>query len=138
MKIKLSILVLSLVCIPLGHAKTCQIDRLTSTQLRLSSSYLSQAATSFTVSCDTRYSIQFNSRNLTSSTGNSYLVNQNNSKLRTQMNISGASGSRWNVPLSQPASDNNKFVVLVQLLERPSAFTPAGTYKDNLYVSLMF
>ncbi|OTG67393.1 hypothetical protein [Acinetobacter silvestris] len=138
MKLKLSICVLLLFCIPLGHAKSCQIDRVTSSQLKLSSSYLSQAATSFMVSCDTRYAIQFSSRNLTNSSGSSYLVNETNHKLRTQMNISGASGSRWNVPLSQPAGTNDKFVVLVQLLERPNVLTPAGSYKDNLYVSLMF
>ncbi|OTG84760.1 hypothetical protein [Acinetobacter sp. ANC 4648] len=138
MKLKSSLLVLSLFCIPICHAQTCQINRVTSTQLKLSSSYLSQAATSFTVSCETRYAIQFSSRNLTSPNGNSYLINQSNHKLRTQMNISGASSSRWNVPLSQPASTNNKFIVLVQLLDRPNAITPSGTYSDNLYVSLLF
>lgn len=54
------------------------------------------------------------------------------------MNISGASDSRWNIPLSQRASDNKKFIIWVQLIDRPNALTPAGVYKDNLYVSLIF
>lgn len=54
------------------------------------------------------------------------------------MNISGATASRWNSPISQPATNQNKFVVLVQLMERPTAMTPAGVYKDNLYINLMF
>ena len=138
MKLQVCIIIASFFYVASVEAKPCQIDRFTSNQLRLSSSYLSQAATSFTVSCDTRYAIQFNARNLTNTNGASYLVNQRNNKLRTQMNITGASSSRWNVPLVQPAGVNEKFVVLVQLLERPTAFTPAGTYQDHLYVSLEF
>ena len=65
-------------------------------------------------------------------------VNEKNYKLRTQMNISGASASRWNSPIAQPATEQNKFVVLVQLMERPTALTPAGVYKDSLYINLMF
>ena len=126
--------VLFLVCcisssLSLAHARQCQIERLTATQLNLNASYLSQAATSFSVNCDSRYAIKFNSRNL---------VNEKNYKLRTQMNISGASSSRWNVPLSQAPTGQDKFVVLVQLMERPTARTPAGVYRDSLYINLMF
>ena len=138
MKMKILLFLLCLGQISLVYAKQCQIERLTSTQLNLNSSYLSQAATSFSVACDSRYAIQFNSRNLTNSTGSSYLSNEKNYKLRTQMNISGATASRWNSPISQPATNQNKFVVLVQLMERPTAMTPAGVYKDNLYINLMF
>lgn len=135
--------VLFLVCcfsssLSLAHARQCQIERLTATQLNLNASYLSQAATSFSVNCDSRYAIKFNSRNLVNSTGSSYLVNEKNYKLRTQMNISGASSSRWNVPLSQAPTGQDKFVVLVQLMERPTARTPAGVYRDSLYINLMF
>lgn len=120
------------------HAKHCQIERIISPQLNLSGRYLSQSATSITVVCDTNYAIQFSARNLTSSNGSSYLVNERNNKLKTQMNISGARSSIWNAPISQPATERNKFIVLVQLVEQPTAYTPAGTYTDNLYVRLVF
>ena len=129
MKLNIIILLFCVAATPIAYAKQCQIERLTSSQLNLSSSYLSQAATSFSVACDSNYAIKFNSRNLT---------NEKNYKLRTQMNISGASASRWNSPIAQPATEQNKFVVLVQLMERPTALTPAGVYKDSLYINLMF
>ena len=138
MKIKLSLFVLSVLCASVCQAKQCQIDRMSTTQLRLNGTYQSQAATSFSVSCQSNYAIKFNSRNLVGSSGNSYLMNEQNYKLRTQMNISGASDSRWNTPLSQRAGDNQKFVIWVQLIDRPSARTPAGVYRDNLYISLIF
>jgi len=130
MKLNIIILLFCVAATPIAYAKQCQIERLTSSQLNLSSSYLSQAATSFSVACDSNYAIKFNSRNLTNATGSSYLVNEKNYKLRTQMNISGASASRWNSPIAQPATEQNKFVVLVQLME--------GVYKDSLYINLMF
>lgn len=138
MKLKIMLLLFCVGTTPLTYAKQCQIERLTSSQLNLNSSYLSQAATSFSVACDSNYAIKFNSRNLTNATGSSYLVNEKNHKLRTQMNISGANASRWNSPIGQPATAQNKFVVLVQLMERPTALTPAGVYKDSLYIKLMF
>lgn len=138
MKFQIMLFICCVSSFQFSQAKQCQIERLTATQLNLSSSYLSQAATSFSVACDSNYAIKFSSRNLVNSTGTSYLINERNSKLRTQMNISGATASRWNSPISQPASEQNKFVVLVQLMERPTSRTPAGVYKDNLYISLMF
>jgi len=117
MKLNIIILLFCVAATPIAYAKQCQIERLTSSQLNLSSSYLSQAATSFSVACDSNYAIKFNSRNLTNATGSSYLVNEKNYKLRTQMNISGASASRWNSPIAQPATEQNKFVVLVQLMD---------------------
>lgn len=138
MKLRMILLVFCVGVTPLTFAKQCQIERLTSTQLNLSSSLNSEAATSFSVACDTNYAIRFNARNLRNATGSSYLVNEKNHKLRTQMNISGASSSRWNSPISQPATAQNKFVVLVKLMERPTALTPAGVYRDSLYINLMF
>lgn len=138
MKFKLALLILSMCCANYSYAKRCQIEKATASQLNLSSSYLSQAATSFSVSCDSGYAIKFNSRNLTSPAGNSYLIGERNHKIRTQMFISGATSSRWNTPISQPATEQTKFVVLVQLVEQPTASTPAGIYKDSLYVSLMY
>lgn len=124
----------SLIC----HAKQCQIQSMTAKELILNPSYLSQAATSFSVACDSGYAIKFNSRNLINSSGSSYVVNEKNHKLRTQMNITGATAARWNSPISQPASSQNNFIVLAQLLERPTAATPAGIYRDFLYINLMF
>lgn len=138
MKTSVLLLMCCMSSLSLAHAKQCQIERLTATQLNLNASYLSQAATSFSVACESRYAIKFNSRNLVNSACSSYLVNEKNYKLRTQMNISGASSSRWNVPISQAATGQDKFVVLVQLMERPTARTPAGVYRDSLYINLMF
>ncbi len=138
MKLKFTILVFSLLLTSLSHAQRCQIDRSTASELKLNSSYLSQAATSFIVRCDSSYAIQFNSRNLTSTNGSSYLVNERNHKIRTKMYISGAASSQWNTPISQPATNLSKFVVLVELAEQPSALTPAGIYKDSLYVNLIY
>ncbi len=119
MKLKFTVLMFTLLLTSLSHAQRCQIDR-------------------STVRCDSSYAIQFNSRNLTSTNGSSYLVNERNHKIRTQMYISGATSSRWNMPISQPATSLSKFVVLVQLAEQPSALTPAGVYKDSLYVDLIY
>ncbi|WP_179995014.1 hypothetical protein [Acinetobacter sp. YH16053] len=138
MKTSVLLLVCGMSAVGMVHAKQCQIERLTSSQLNLNASYLSQAATSFSVACESRYAIKFNTRNLVNSTGSSYVVNEKNHKLKTQMNINGATSLRWNVPIAQPASPQEKFVVLVQLAERPSAMTPAGVYRDSLYVNLMF
>ncbi len=46
--------------------------------------------------------------------------------------------SRWNVLIAQPASPQEKFAVSVQLAELPSAMTPAGVYRQSLYVNRMF
>lgn len=138
MKFKLALLILFLGCTHSSYAKRCQIEKTTASQLNLSSSYLSQAATSLSVSCDSSYAIKFSSRNLTSPAGHSYLISDRNHKIRTQMFISGATSSRWNTPISQPATEQTKFVVLVQLAEQPTASTPAGIYKDSLYVSLVY
>ena len=41
------------------YAKQCQIENLVATQLNLNASYLSQAATSFSVACDSNYAIKY-------------------------------------------------------------------------------
>lgn len=138
MKLQMTLLILGIGFSAICQAKQCKIESMTAKELILNSSYLSQAATSFSVACDSRYAIKFNSRNLINSSGSSYVVNEKNHKLRTQMNITGATASRWNSPISQPASSQNNFIVLAQLLERPTASTPAGIYKDVLYINLMF
>lgn len=138
MKFKIVIFILGIGCVAMSHAKQCQIERLSTHELNLNATYLSQAATSFSVACDTRYAIKFNSRNLMNASGSSYIVNEKSDKLRTQMNISGATSSRWNFPISQPATIQNKFIVLAQLTEKPTALTPAGVYRDVLYINLMF
>lgn len=122
----------------LSFAKGCQIDRITSDQLSLSSKYRSQAATSFNIICDSHYAIQFNSRNLTNSNGASYVMNERNDRLRTHMTISGGGESRWNTPISQVATDLSKFVVMVKLQDLPTSLTPAGRYTDSLYVRLIY
>ncbi len=120
-----------------SFAKSCQIDRVASNELILSSKYRSQATTAFSIDCDTRYAIQFNSRNLINSNGSSFVVNDKNHKLRTQMQISGGGEMKWNTPISRNADAGN-LVVSVRLQEMPTAITPAGTYTDALYVSLIY
>lgn len=119
-----------------GHAQQCQIDRVTSSQLQLNSTSQTRSALSFNVNCDSKYVIQFRTRNAEGSSGRSYLTNGRLGRLQTQMNISGGSGSRWGAPMSQSGSD--QYVVTVQLVERPNAMTPAGDYTDDLYISLVF
>lgn len=138
MKLPITLFILGIGFSAISYAKQCQIENMTAKELILNSSYLSQAATSFSVACDSRYAIKFNSRNLINASGSSYLVNEKNHKLRTQMNITGATASRWNSPIFQPASSQNNFIVLAQLLERPNVSTPAGVYRDTLYINLMF
>ncbi len=126
-----------LLWMPTLQAKQCALGSFTDPKLYLSYTYGSQAATSFKVSCDHAYGIRFSSENLRDSSGNSYVTNGVN-KLRTRMTISGAGNNLWNVSIPQSASSNNKYVIFVQLAERPSALTTAGTYTDRIYIDLAF
>ena len=52
------------------------------------------------------------------------------------MNISGPVSNLWNTPIPQQAGLSNKYVIFVQLEERPIASTPAGRYTDQIYIDL--
>ncbi|WP_374665882.1 hypothetical protein [Acinetobacter sp.] len=119
-----------------GHAQQCQIDRMTSSQLQLNASTQTRSALSFKVNCDLKYAIQFRTRNAQGTSGKSYLTNGRLGRLQTQMNISGGSGSHWGAPMTQSGLD--QYIVTVQLVEKPTALTPAGDYTDDLYISLFF
>lgn len=131
----MALVVLLFLCIPLAQAKQCMFGAMTGSKMRLAYDYKSQAATSFRVSCDHAYSIRFNSLNLRDSTGNSFVSN-GSYKLRTRMNISGPVSNLWNTPIPQQAGLSNKYVIFVQLEERPIASTPAGRYTDQIYIDL--
>ena len=106
--------------------------------MRLSTYRKSQAASSFRINCDQSYSIRFTSMNLRSPQGES-AVSNGAYKLSTRMWIQGANKSEWNAMLSpnSPGKDN-KYVVGVQLLEAPTINTPAGIYRDVVFISLSF
>lgn len=121
-----------------SYASQCSVGELSESKMRLGSYYKSQAATSFSVRCDQSYSIKFNSLNLNSSDGASFVSN-GAYRLKTRMSISGANSNLWNVPLSGRASSlGQKYVVAVQLEDQPSIRVPAGKYRDVIYVSLSF
>ena len=43
----------------------------------------------------------------------------------------------WNIPTEQGAGKNN-YVVAVRLTERITATTPAGKYRDTVFVNMVF
>ncbi|MQW93313.1 hypothetical protein GHJ48_13105 [Acinetobacter sp. dk771] len=137
MKLKYLVAVFSLSVISVAHGQHCRVGNTTSNQMQLHPIYMSQSAMSFSVDCNQSYGVRFSTRNLQSNTGRSFLMNDQNYKLRTQMQIIGASANNWNAVL--PGNGiNNKYTVMVQVVDSPSEFTPAGKYMDNLYISLVF
>ena len=134
---KLFLFITALSVSEIAMAQYCSIDGFTTPELRLASYQRSQAATSFNISCDMGYSILFNSQNLVSSNGISYVSNGPN-KLRTKLNLSGANSGLWGVRVNQGASQRQKYVVSVQLEENPFNGVPAGTYRDRISVDINF
>ncbi|HJF28386.1 hypothetical protein NI467_10950 [Acinetobacter bohemicus] len=118
-------------------AKYCSIDGFSNSELRLASYQRSQAATSFNISCDTSYSILFNSQNLISPDGMSYVSN-GPYKLRTKLNLSGANSGLWGVRLKQNPTQRQKYIVSVQLVDNPYNGVPAGHYQDQISVDIDF
>ncbi len=43
----------------------------------------------------------------------------------------------WNVSTEQGAGKNN-YVIVVRLVERVNATTPAGIYRDRVFVNMVF
>ena len=122
---------------PALYAGPCMLGAPTEPHMRLGEYYKSQSATSFHVSCDRGYAIRFNSMNLRSTDGASYVTN-GRYRLRTRMSIAGPVENLWNVPLSQTSGTDNKYIIAVQLEEQPSIRVPAGIYRDMVYVYLTF
>ncbi len=114
----------------------CEMGRISETNMRLSNQMNSQAASTFSVNCTNKYRIKFNSRNLMDASGNSF-VNNGLVRLRTHMTVSGAMNNIWNVSTEQGAGKND-YVVAVRLIERVKATTPAGKYKDTVFVNMVF
>jgi len=108
---------------PLAHAEQCAMGAVTESSMRLAGYLRSQAASSFRVRCDQAYNILRNGA----------------FRLATRMRIEGANKNEWNALLSpRTAGRDNKFAVVVELEETPSVSTPAGIYRDVVYVSLAF
>lgn len=120
-----------------AYASQCSIGGFSASEMRLASYYRSQTATSFNVECDQGYSISFRSQNLVNSSGLSYMSN-GPYKLRTQLNIRGASQNLWGVQMNQQAGRNQKYIISAQLEENPLYSVPAGIYRDRIYVNVDF
>ncbi|ATO18696.1 hypothetical protein BS636_02975 [Acinetobacter sp. LoGeW2-3] len=121
----------------LATAQYCSIDGFSNGELRLQNYQRSQAATSFNISCDKSYSILFNSRNLMSADGMSFVSN-GPERLRTKLHLSGANNNLWGVPLNQGAAQRQKYIIAVQLIDNPLSGVPAGTYTDQISVDINF
>lgn len=120
----------------IANAQHCSIDGFTNPELRLASYQRSQSATSFNISCDTGYSILFNSQNLVSSSGVSYVSN-GPYKLRTKLNLTGANSNLWGEAQSG-AAQRQKYIVSVQLEDNPLNGVPAGRYSDRVSIDISF
>ena len=121
----------------IANAQHCSIDGFTNPELRLASYQRSQSATSFNISCDTGYSILFNSQNLVSSSGVSYVSN-GPYKLRTKLNLTVANSNLWGVRLNQGAAQRQQYIVSVQLEDNPLNGVPAGRYSDRVSIDISF
>ncbi|TCB78884.1 hypothetical protein [Acinetobacter sp. ANC 4173] len=124
-------------CCGFVSASECSIGGFSAPEMKLASYYRSQTATSFNISCDRNYSIAFNSQNLVNSSGLSYVSN-GPYRLRTQLNIRGASQNLWGVQMNQRAGMNQKYIISAQLQENPINGVPAGVYRDRIYVNVDF
>ncbi|NNH37678.1 hypothetical protein [Acinetobacter terrae] len=118
-------------------AQQCSIDGFTNSEMRLASYQRSQSATSFNISCDMGYSILFNSQNLITSNGMSYISN-GSYKLRTKLNLRGANQNLWGVHLNQAGAQRQKYIISVQLEDNPLNGVPAGIYRDRISVDISF
>ncbi|MHA3060538.1 hypothetical protein ACX1N5_08470 [Acinetobacter sp. ANC 4636] len=134
-----SVFILCLACSVMSttYAASCSVGNVTEPKMMLASYYHSQSATSFSVNCDRGYSILFSSMNLRSADGTSYVSN-GAYKLRTKLTISGPVENLWNVPLTANTTGTNRYIIAVHLEEQPSIRTPAGVYRDMIYVNLSF
>ncbi|WP_445660401.1 hypothetical protein [Acinetobacter sp. F16] len=118
-------------------AQQCSIDGFTNSEMRLASYQRSQSATSFNISCDASYSILFNSQNLITPNGMSYISN-GPYKLRTKLNLRGANQNLWGVHLNQAGAQRQKYIISVQLEDNPLNGVPAGIYRDRVSVDISF
>lgn len=134
---RLCLLCLTYSFFSISYAASCTVGSVTEPKMILASYYHSQSATSFSVNCDRGYSILFSSMNLSSADGTSYVSN-GAYKLRTRLTISGPVENLWNVPLVANATGTNRYIIAVHLEEQPSIRTPAGVYRDIIYVNLSF
>ncbi|MGQ9374470.1 hypothetical protein ACUM6W_11615 [Acinetobacter tandoii] len=119
------------------YAAGCSVSGFSAPEMKLANYYHSQTATSFNVSCDRSYSISFRSQNLLNASGSSYVSN-GPYKVKTQMNIRGASENLWGVQMRQKAGTNQKYIISAQLEENPLYSVPAGVYRDRIYVNVDF
>ncbi|ENV32134.1 hypothetical protein [Acinetobacter gerneri] len=132
-----SILLLSILSTQ-SFASACTMGSFTEPVMHLPATFRGQSATSFIVSCEQNYTVQFSALNLRSPQGDSVVTDSSNNALKTRMSILGANSNMWNVPLSPISAGRNKFTVIVELLDTPNIRVPAGEYRDLLFVNLNF
>ena len=70
--------------------------------------------------------------------GGASFVSNGPYRLRTQLNIRGASENLWGVQMNQQGGGNQKFIISAQLQENPLYSVPAGVYRDRIYVNVDF
>jgi hypothetical protein len=75
--------------------------------------------------------------NLVNSKGDSFVSN-GSKRISTFMRIEGTDKSEWNTLLSPINALDNKYSVIVELMEKPNVNAPAGTYTDKIYIDLFF
>ncbi len=114
----------------------CELGRVSESHMRLANYYNSQAASCFSVNCSNKYRIRFNSRNLQDSSGNSF-VNNGMVKLKTRMTVS----VQWKIfGMYRRNKVLGAMIMWLQmrLVERVTLTTPAGKYKDTVFVNMVF
>ena len=101
----------------------------------------SQVGTTIFINCNGGYHIKFQSRNLRSSLGDSFLQNTiyPKYKVNTRMSINSGGGSYvWGRSVSGITGSNIKYSIAVELADYLNRNLPAGDYEDTISVNIGF
>ena len=121
--------------------KGCGLDRITETNMQLGNYKGSQVGTTIFINCNGGYHIKFQSRNLRSSLGDSFLQNTiyPKYKVNTRMSINSGGGSYvWGRSVSGITGSNIKYSIAVELADYLNRNLPAGDYEDTISVNIGF
>lgn len=119
----------------------CGVDRITERNMQLENYKGSQVGTTIFIHCNSGYQINFRSRNLRNSLGDSFLQNNfyPNYKVNTRMSINGNGGAYlWGRNINGMTGSNIKYSIAVELVDNPNRNLPAGKYEDAISVSISF
>lgn len=134
----LSLSVMNVYAIP---SRSCGVDRITENNMRLANYSGSQSGTSIFVNCNNSYNIKFQSQNLRSSQGDSFLQNAAypNYRVSTRMSINGDGiPNKWGQNISGPTGEHVKYTIAVQVNDNLNRNLPAGQYEDKVWVNISF